>query len=672
MRKIPKPVFIVAKGLGLLVLLAVAVGAGYLAHGLLREVKGLSASEAETKEKQADSQQEEESTQWTCSMHPTIKQPDPGQCPICGMDLIPVTEGEGAGGGHPRLVISDHAKKLAEIQTTPVERKFVRATVRLVGKVDFDETRVENITAWVPGRLDRLFVDYTGVPVKKGDHMVSLYSPELISAQEELLQARQALEDIETSGMESIKEASRRTLEAAREKLLLWGLKEKQLQEIEETGKPVDHLTIYAPSGGIVVEKHKNEGDYVNTGDKIYTIADLSHVWVKLDAYESDMKWVRYGQPVSITTEAYPGETFDGRIAFISPVLHEDTRTVKLRIDAKNPQGKLKPGMFVRATVKPRLAASGQVMSQELSDKWICRMHPGVVKDESGDCDICGMPLVRTESLGYVSEEQVADKPLVIPTSAPLITGKRAVVYVEVPGEEKPTYEGREVVLGPRADEYYIVESGLQEEERVVTQGNFKIDSALQIQAKDSMMSAEEKTADTPEAEKGKEKEPLKPVKVPQEFSNQLSALISPYLQVQTALANDDPKKAGEAAQAVLDALSKVEHAGLDDAAHDRWMDLSGSLEKSAKAIGQANELQPQREAFSNLSTAFRRTIRSFGPLRKEPLYLHYCPMAFDNQGAFWVQADQETLNPYFGSAMLKCGEVRQTFPGAQEGGNPQ
>ena len=463
---------------GLLILLGVAVGGGYLAHGLLREMEGPSAAETKGAEKQDDGGKKE-ATRWTCSMHPQIKQPDPGQCPICGMDLIPVSESGGEGGGAPRLVISDHARKLAEIQTTPVERKFVRATVRLVGKVDFDETRVENITAWVPGRLDRLFVDYTGVPVKEDDHMVSLYSPELISAQEELLQARQALEEIENSGMESVKEASRRTLEAAREKLLLWGLKEEQLQEIEKTGKPVDHLTIYAPSGGIVVEKHKNEGDYVKTGDRIHTIADLSRVWVKLDAYESDMKWVRYGQPVSITTEAYPGEEFDGRIAFISPVLHEDTRTVKLRIDAKNPQGKLKPGMFVRATVKPRLAASGQVMSTELSDKWICRMHPGVVKDGSGDCDICGMPLVRTESLGYVSEEQFTEKPLVIPTSAPLMTGKRAVVYVKLPDAEKPTYEGREVVLGPRADEYYIVESGLKEGERVVTQGNFKIDSAL-------------------------------------------------------------------------------------------------------------------------------------------------------------------------------------------------
>ena len=664
MSKIPKPVVIASKGAAVLLLLAAAVGGGYLARGVKQEMEGPSASAKEAKD--------EKEQEWTCSMHPSIKRTEPGQCPICGMDLVPVSKGGADGDGRPSLVISDHARKLAEIQTTPVQRKFVRATVRLVGKVDFDETRVENITAWVPGRLDRLFVDYTGVPVKKGDHMVSLYSPELISAQEELLQARDALRDIEGSNMESVTESSRRTLEAAREKLLLWGLKEKQLQKIEQSGKPVDHLTIYAPRGGIVLKKHKNEGDYVKTGDPIYTIADLSHVWVKLDAYESDMKWVRYGQPVSLTTEAYPGETFEGRIAFIAPVLNEKTRTVKLRIDAKNPQGKLKPGMFVRATVKPRLAASGQVMSQELSGKWICRMHPGVVNDESGDCDICGMPLVRTEALGYVSEEEVAEKPLVIPTTAPLITGKRAVVYVQVPDTNKPTYEGREVVLGPRADEYYIVESGLEADERVVTQGNFKIDSALQIQAKSSMMSADGEEQAEAESEKKSEVTHLhlEAVEAPQGFKEQLAPLVPRYLEVQKTLAEDAPEKAAQAAQTLLDVLSGLKHEALKETAHKRWMDVSSTLEESAGRVSEANELQPQREAFSNLSTAFRRTIQSFGPLRGEPLYLHYCPMAFDNQGAFWVQSDKDTLNPYFGSAMLKCGEVRQRFPGAQEGGD--
>ena len=429
------------------------------------------------------------SQKWTCSMHPQIITNKPGKCPICAMDLIPLTIDASAGIGPRELVISEEAAKLMEIQTTSVERKFVEAEIRMVGKIDYDETRVKHITAWVPGRIDRLFVDFTGTTVNKGDHMVYLYSPELLSAQAELLQAVKAVENFKAGSSELIRRSVLATLEAAREKLRLLGLAKEQIEKIEKTARPVDHITIYAPMGGVVIEKHRTEGTYVNTGTHIYMIADLSHLWVKLDAYESDMMWIRYGQQVEFATEAYPGEVFKGRISFIDPVLNPKTRTVKLRVNVENHDGKLKPEMFVRAVVRAKVAQGGMVMDPEMAGKWICPMHPSVIKTEAGSCDICGMDLVTTESLGYVEVDIPTEAPLVIPASAPLITGKRAVVYVQLPNREKPTYEGREIVLGPRAGDYYIVESGLQEDEIVVTNGNFKIDSALQIQAKPSMMS---------------------------------------------------------------------------------------------------------------------------------------------------------------------------------------
>jgi len=246
-------------------------------------------------------------------------------------------------------------------------------------------------------------------------------------------------------------------------------------------------LNIYAPIGGIVINKHVTEGTYVQTGTKIYTIADLSQLWVQLDAYESDMMWIRYGQEVEFTTQAYPGEVFKGRISFISPTVDPKTRTIKVRLNVSNPKEKLKPEMFVRAIVRSNIASGAKVMASDMTGKWICPMHPSVIKNRPGKCDICGMDLVTTESLGYVKAES-NETPLVIPASAPLITGKRAVVYVQVPNREKPTYQGREIVLGPRAGDYYIVKSGLAEGELIVTNGNFKIDSALQIQARPSMM----------------------------------------------------------------------------------------------------------------------------------------------------------------------------------------
>jgi len=342
---------------------------------------------------------------WTCSMHPQIITDKPGKCPICAMDLIPLTDDSAAGVGLRELVISEEAAKLMEIETSVVERKFVSAEIRMVGKIDYDETRLKNITAWVPGRIDRLYVDFTGITVNKGDHMVYLYSPELLSAQAELLQAVKAVQNIKPESSELITRSILATLEAVREKLRLLGLTKKQIEDIEKIGQPVDHITIYAPMGGVVIERHATEGIYVGTGSKIYTIADLSHLWVKLDAYESDMMWIRYGQQVEFTTEAYPGEVLKGKISFIDPVLNATTRTVKLRVNVDNPEGKLKPEMFVKAIVRSKVAQGGRVMATEMAGKWICPMHPDVVRTQAGSCDICGMDLVTTESLGYVKAD---------------------------------------------------------------------------------------------------------------------------------------------------------------------------------------------------------------------------------------------------------------------------
>lgn len=426
---------------------------------------------------------------WTCSMHPEVRLPAPGRCPKCGMTLIPLETAGAEMAGVPQLTVSPQARALMGIETAPVERKFVTAEIQMVGKVDFDETRQATITAWVPGRLDRLYVDYTGLPVRKGDHMVLLYSPELLSTQTELLQARSAVKDLSGSTVEIVRTTAEATVTAAREKLRLLGLTPEQIAELERTGQASDRVTIYAPVSGIVTRKDALEGMYVSTGTPIYTIADLSAVWVKLDAYESDLIWLRYGQTVEFTTVSYPGEIFRGRVAFIDPVLNALTRTAKVRLDVPNADGRLKPEMFVKAVVRANVAAGGKVMDPDLAGKWICPMHPSVVKSAAGTCDICGMPLATTESLGYVSAgAAAAEAPLVIPVSAALTTGKRAIVYVELEGTDQPTFRGREVLLGPRAGDYYLVRGGLSEGERVVMRGNFKIDSALQIQAQRSMM----------------------------------------------------------------------------------------------------------------------------------------------------------------------------------------
>ena len=297
------------KKISIALILIGAFALGYLLRG--------GGSQTQTQDHQHAASEAATVERWTCSMHPQMQLPKPGQCPLCGMDLIPVSSGETDSAAGPReLSMSQNAMKLASLEVTTLERKEVTAKTRLVGKVDYDETRISSITAWVPGRIDELFVDYTGVAVTKGDPMVSLYSPDLLTAQEELLQAIVSEEELQQSSIPIMREMASKTVKAARDKLRLWGLTGKQIEEIEMRGKTTDHVTIYTPISGVVIHKNGIEGMYVETGTAIYTIADLSQVWIKLDAYESDLVWIRNGQKVEFETEAYPGETFKGEVVF--------------------------------------------------------------------------------------------------------------------------------------------------------------------------------------------------------------------------------------------------------------------------------------------------------------------------------------------------------------------
>ncbi len=621
-----------------LTLVVITFLAGYFFHALLKQ------SPSDSEHKQPGQQTaEQEPTWWTCSMHHQVRLPKPGKCPLCPMDLIPITA-EGSEIGERQITFSQEALKLMEVQTTPVERKFVEAEVRMVGKIDYDETRVKNITAWVPGRIDRLYVDFTGITVNKGDHMVDLYSPELISAQAELLQALKAAGSISNNTSELMKRTTLATLEAARDKLRLLGLADAQIDKIESAGKPVTHITVYSPIGGVVIHKQATEGMYVNTGTPIYTLADLSRLWVKLDAYESDLPWIRYGQEVEFSTEAYPGQVFKGKISFRDPILNDKTRTVKVRLNVDNTDGKLKPGMFVRGVLRAKVARGGAVMDPELAGKWICPMHPSIVKDQPDKCDICEMDLVATESL-YAAAIEPNEPPLVIPATAPLITGKRAVVYVRIPDANKPTFEGRQVVLGPRAADYYLVKEGLAEGEIVVINGNFKIDSALQILAKPSMMSAES----------GHKYEIFD---VPDEYRRQLWGIVEKYLLLQDALASDDKDGAARAAGETLEALSGVEMNLLSDNALKAWMANSLKMKTALDKIKEAEEIEQMRVGFEVLSNELIAVVKQFGVYEGKTLYKLNCPMAFNDKGADWLQADGDIRNPYFGASMYTCGQV--------------
>ena len=451
---------------------------------------------------------------WTCSMHPQVRLPRPGTCPICGMKLIPASQ---------LAAEKKQAGASASLETGAVTRRELFREIRTVGKIDYNESRVEYITARIAGRVDRLYVDFTGIEVKQNDHLVDIYSPELYSAQAELIRALEASAASQNRSERLVDRFTQSNLQASREKLALWGLLPEQIAEIERTRQIRTHVTIYAPLAGTVIEKDVRLGQYINEGDQLYRIAELDPIWLYLDVYEYDIAWVRYGQPVELTLEAFAGETFQGIVTFIDPFLDERTRTVRVRVNLKNPGQRLKPGMYASATIRVRLLNNGSPAPTGLEGKYSCPMHPEVIRDAAGKCPICKMDLIQipekgpfaehvdhqaqqrassNEHAGHTEMQDTAESvstsasanPLAIPASAVLDTGRRQIAYRAT---EAGNYELVELHVGPLATAvepsgqptlYYPVLHGLNEGDRVVVRGGFLLDSQTQIEGRPSLL----------------------------------------------------------------------------------------------------------------------------------------------------------------------------------------
>lgn len=575
----------------------------------------------------------EASTTWTCSMHPQIQQPNPGLCPICNMDLVPMNSSGGMG---PRdVMVSLADAEVLNMRISPVVRRPASREISLVGTIAPDERTIATVTARVGGRIDRLFVDYTGITVSKGDHMAELYSPDLLVAQQELIQAKKSL--AQGSGNPSLASTRRALYRAAREKLRLLELSEQQIDAIEKQSEPKDRITLNAPQLGIVTLLAIREGDYVQTGQKLFSVADLSTVWIMLDAYEKDLPWLRFAQSVSFTTEAAPGEIFTGRIAFIDPIVDPKTRTAKVRVNVSNPKGILKPGMFVSAGVSSTLAGNGSLLSPSLKGKWISPMHPEIIKDAPGQCDICGMDLVPAEKLGFSFAPDHSEAPLLIPASAVLQTGSRAVVYKKVKSDadDPLMFEGVTISLGARVGNDFIVESGLEAGDFVVTEGAFKLDSELQIQGKESMMSMPASYAGPPIPQNPLDSDKLAA----------LNAALGHYLALTGHLAHDRESEASKAVPMLTAALEKI---GL----------------KQSTAAAAATKGKSGRKAITavlpEVTSALAEIIRTRAADQlDQPIYLLHCPMALGDKGGDWLHTNEKIENPYFGSEMFACGETK-------------
>lgn len=550
-----------------------------------------------------------EKQMWTCSMHPQIMQPEPGDCPICGMDLIPSMTGDD-GLSVDQFKLSKNALALANVQTTVVGgASDTGNTIKLSGTiVENEETNAVQVS-YFAGRIEKLNVNATGVQVKKGQLLASIYSPELMAAQQEL---------ITTS---SLKDSQPGLYNAVRNKLKLWKLSDAQINEIESSKKVQENFEVYATVSGTVLKKLVEQGDYVKQGEALFQIADLSSVWASFDVYENQMGLFKKGQDIDIVTQAYPGRLFKAKVTFIDPILDQASRTLKLRAVLSNSQQIFKPGMFVEGNLIGESSNNNEVLS--------------------------------------------------IPATAILWTGERSVVYIK-PNPNKPVFEMREVQLGKDFGGNYEVLQGLNAGDEIVTNGTFTIDAAAQLQGKRSMMNKEGAPAVTgheghghtqvsPPEKKSSESPTHKRVMVANDFKQQLKLVFEAYIQTKEALVGDDYNKVKENAGLLVNNLDQVDMKLLTEAnAHQHWMKVEKEIRLTAAEMATSADIKEQRAHFKKLSTAITSAVQMYGV--GQVVYNQYCPMADNNKGAYWLSNDKNVLNPYFGSAMLACGSVKQVI----------
>ncbi len=529
-------------------------------------------------------------TIWTCSMHPQIRLPEPGLCPICNMELIPLVTG-GTYVGPNSISVSPGDRALIGLETSTVEAGPVTRTFRVVGEIRPDETLVETVSSWIPGRVEKLHVDFTGYPIERGEPLLDLYSPDLMVAQQELLVARQMSDEFGAGSEES-----------AREKLRLMGLWPKQIDAFLESQEPQAVVALLSPQSGTVLDLLVKKGQYLKEGTPVARVADLGTVWAVLDAFDSDVSWIQVGQDVVVEFPDSAMDSLQGKVSFVSPVMNRRSRTVEIRVPLENSNSSLRPGMLVRGTI-----------------------------------------------LGALSKGDDGKALLTVPVSAVLRTGRRGVVYVEEGTGDNVLYEARTVKLGPRAGQRFVIKEGLKEGEKVVTRGAFKLDSELQIQGKKgSMMSLP-----------GEE---IAAGRVPSAFVEALDPVYEAYFAMWEGLKDDQTTVARESAARLITALDHVNGGLLEEVLKAHWDAAQVSIEDGAKAIAAAQDIDTQREHFYPLSKAMLEMERRFGHAGTATHYEMFCPMARDNQGAIWLQPDDELLNPYFGASMLHCGEKRESF----------
>ncbi len=574
---------------------------------------------------------------YICPMMCTPAAQEKGRCPVCAMELVPATGGAGDGAA---TIIDPVARRIVGIRTATAKSQIVFQTVRTIGRIEYDESKLATISAYVDGRLEKMYADYVGVPVGKNDDLALIYSPQLYSAQ------IQYLTTLDGGPLSRIAAGDdQRMSDLAKENLIELGMTESQIDQLTQARKANSRIRIRSPITGTVIQKHKVEGDYVKTGEIIYKVADLSTVWLMLDLYPDDASRIRFGQQVEAEFQSLLGQVFAGRVAFIDPTVDTRTRTVSVRVEMLNPEGNLRPGDFATARISVPAIPQDLVYDAALAGKYISPMHPQIILDQPGDCPVCGMDLIPTSELGY-SSEPVPDQDVVtVPRQAILMAGDSSVVYVET---EPGRFETRRVVVGPLTDTDAVIAEGLSAGEVVATDGNFLIDSQMQLAGNPSLMDPARASLYPP----GPLSLPTTPpTRLTGAAAEQFDRAYQAYFAIHRSLAGDStvPPVALNELSESLDAL-----LAMSDVPDAVQMQLNRARGQLGRLEG---DLDTARRGFRVASHALLRAAAIVrGQRTAEKLLRFYCPMV-PGGGGDWMQEQGELLNPYWGAEMLQCGE---------------
>lgn len=520
---------------------------------------------------------------WTCSMHPQIRLLEPGSCPICGMALIKLSNSSDSSN---EFSITQNALKLSNIQTTIITKGENNSiNLSLSGTIQNNEKSDFIQTSYFSGRIEKLELNFIGQKINKGDLIGYIYSPELISAQQELILAS------------SNKENNYTLYNAVLNKLKLLNLSNNQINEIEEKREISEYFPIYSTVSGTLIEKLISEGESIIKGQPLFKINDLNSVWAKLDIYESDLSLIKKGQKVSIKS---PNKEIDfkGYIDFIDPIIDPLTRTSSARVSINNLNGTLRPGMFI----------SGEIIIENYSS------------------------LIK------------------IPSSSVLWTGDNSYVYIQKNNQEL-IFEIKEVVLGRKIGDYYEILSGLSVGEIIVTNGTFTLDASAQLKGKKSMMNMRNNLSneDNPDISNNSSL-------YESEDPDLNSKIIAYYLSIKEQLV------LGDISEVIIkgEDFIKLLNENINIIQNNYYDEILYVIRTTEDMIGHSN-IEDQRKEFSNISNKMIEIVDLFKSIGKE-LYINFCPMFNQGEGAYWISDLREIQNPFYGSKMLKCGKIEKTL----------